>query len=366
MKKTNLLVVAMVGLAFLAGCKKKEEHTEAVAEPKKEVRAVWTKEQANEWYKDKGWLRGSDFIPSSAINQLEMWQAETFDTATINRELGWAESIGLNSMRVYLHHLAWQVDSTGFKNRMDQYLAIADKHHISTLFVVFDDCWLPTYEAGKQPEPKPGVHNSGWLRDPGDKIYQDSTLVTILERYVKDVLTTFANDKRIVLWDVYNEPGNSNYGNKSLPLLEKAFQWGREVNPSQPLSAGVWNFGLKELNAYQLANSDVITYHSYDVQSEHKKMIDTLRSWGKPLICTEYMARTRNSTFATIMPMLKDENIAAYNWGLVAGKTNTMYAWDTPMPDGKEPKVWFHDIFRKDGTPYSKEEITIIKKLTGK
>ncbi len=362
--KNIIPLIALIGLV-LVGCKKPEAQTEQTVEQPKPTREVWTKEQANEWYKDKGWLRGSDFIPSSAINQLEMWQAETFDTTTINRELGFAESIGLNSMRVYLHHLAWEVDSVGFKNRVDQYLTIADKHHIITLFVLFDDCWLPTYQAGKQPDPKPGVHNSGWLRDPGDKI-GDSTVTIVLERYVKDILTHFANDKRIILWDLFNEPNNSGYGKKSMALLEKAFQWGREVNPSQPLSAGVWNKDLIDFNNYQLANSDVTTYHNYSDEIEHKKWIDTLRTYGRPLICTEYMARTRGSLFKNIMPMLKAENIGAYNWGLVAGKTNTMYAWETPIPDGKEPKIWFHDIFRKDGTPYSKEEVKLIKSLTGK
>jgi hypothetical protein len=363
--KNKLLLIVLLAFTFVQ-CKRPESKTEKIVEPSKLVRNVWTKEQANEWYKDKGWLRGSDFIPSSAINQLEMWQAETFDTATIHRELGWAESIGLNSMRVYLHHLAWEIDSAGFKNRIDQYLTIADKHHISTLFVLFDDCWMPTYQVGKQPDPKPGIHNSGWVRDPGDKIHKDSTLIVLLERYVKDLLTHFANDKRIVLWDLYNEPGNSGYGNKSMPLLQKAFQWAREINPSQPLSAGIWNNDLIDLNTYQLANSDVTTYHNYSNPTDHKKWIDSLRTYGRPLICTEYMARTRGSRFDNIMPLLKTENIGAYNWGLVAGKTNTMYAWDTPMPDGREPKVWFHDIFRKDGTPYSKEEVKLIKSLTNK
>lgn len=293
-----------------------------------------------------------------------MWQAETFDTATINRELGWAASIGMNSMRVYLHHLAWEIDPEGFKDRVNQYLTIADKHGVSTLFVFFDDCWNPRYQAGEQPDPKPGIHNSGWVRDPGDLIHEDSTLIISLEKYVKDVLTRFANDKRIVLWDLYNEPGNSDYGNKSMPLLQKAFEWGREINPSQPLSAGVWREDLIDLNNYQLTNSDVITYHNYSIPDEHKQWIDSLRTYGRPLICTEYMARTRGSLFDNIMPMLKEENIAAYNWGLVSGKTNTIYAWDTPMPDGKEPKVWFHDIFRKDGTPYNKKEVDLIKSLT--
>jgi len=333
---------------------------------KQKVRDVWTAEQANEWYKQWGWLRGCDFIPSTAINQLEMWQAETFDAATIDKELGWAENIGLNCMRVYLHHLAWQTDKDGFKKRMGEYLNIADKHGISTIFVFFDDCWNPVYSAGKQPEPKPGVHNSGWVRDPGDLLTEDSTLIDTLETYIKDILNTFAVDKRIVLWDLYNEPGNNDLGNKSIPLVEKVFKWGREANPSQPLSVGLWTNGLTDLNRIQLANSDVITYHNYADSADHRTAIDSLRSYGRPLICTEYMARRNNSTFQTIMPLLKAENVGAINWGLVAGKTNTIFAWDTPLPDLVEPPLWFHDIFRNDGTPYSEEEIGVIKSLTDK
>ncbi len=329
-------------------------------------RTVWSKEKANEWYSSKGWLRGSDFIPSTAINQLEMWQAETFDPATIDRELGYAESIGLNCMRVFLHHVAWQEDKQGFKDRMNQYLAIANKHGISTMFVFFDDCWNESYHAGTQPQPKTGIHNSGWIRDPGKLYYEEPQLANTLEMYVKDVMTTFKDDNRILMWDLYNEPGNSGYGDKSLPLLAKIFTWGRQVNPSQPLSAGIWNKDLTALNTFQLANSDVINYHDYNPADVHQHTIDTLKKYGRPLLCTEYMARPRNSTFATVMPMLKRENVAAINWGLVEGKTNTKYAWDTPLPGGEDPKIWFHEIFKKDGSAYSTEETALIKSLTGK
>lgn len=328
--------------------------------------SVWSKEKANEWYTTKDWLRGSNFIPSSAINQLEMWQAATFDPVTIDRELGYAQSIGFNAMRVFLHHVAWQEDPEGFKKRMKSYLKIANRHRIGTIFVIFDDCWNDVYKAGPQPAPKVGIHNSGWLRDPGTLYHTEPLLKDTLEKYVKDILTTFKHDKRILLWDVYNEPGNSAYGNQSMDLLKNVFTWCRLVNPDQPLSAGIWNDKLRELNKFQLENDDVITYHNYSKEPEHAKVIDTLKPYGRPLICTEYMARTRGSMFANIMPLLKKNNVGAINWGLVAGKTNTMYAWDTPMPDGAEPKVWFHDIFRKNGTPYSKKEIILIKSLTGK
>jgi hypothetical protein len=271
----------------------------------------------------------------------------------------------MNCMRVYLHHLAWEIDKEGFKKRMNEYLEIADKNGIRTIFVFFDDCWNPVYQAGKQPDPKPGIHNSGWVRDPGELLFTKPEIITLLEEYVKDILTTFKDDNRIAMWDLYNEPGNSGYGNKSMPLLEKVFQWGREVNPSQPLSCGVWSYNLTDLNKFQLSHSDIITYHNYSDPENHQVMIDSLKRHNRPLVCTEYMARKHNSLFINIMPMLKEQNIGAINWGLVAGKTNTIYAWDTPIPDGSEPVLWFHDIFRKDGTPYRGDELQMILDLTG-
>jgi len=360
MNKKIYLGIAVLIMAF-AACQNSAKKTQEEAEP---VAKIWTKEQAKAWQDENGWLRGSNFNPSTAINQLETWQAETFDTATIDRELGWAENIGMNCMRVYLHHVAWEVDKDGFKGRMNKYMDIADNHGIKTIFVFFDDCWNATYHAGKQPDPKPGVHNSGWVRDPGDLLYEDSTLVDELEVYVKDILTTFKDDKRIALWDLYNEPGNSGYGNRSMPLLKKVFDWGWEVRPSQPLSAGVWNLSLSDLNKFQVENSDIITYHNYRGPEEHQAAIDTLKLYGRPLVCTEYMARRNNSLFTNIMPILKKEHIGAINWGLVAGKSNTKYAWDEPIPDGSEPPLWFHEIFHPDGTPYKQEEVDLIRSLT--
>lgn len=327
------------------------------------VGKVWSIEKANAWYKQHKWINGANFLPSTAINQLEMWQADTFDPATIDKELGWAEGIGFNTMRVYLHSLAWEQDPEGFKKRVDQYLSIANKHKIKTVFVFFDDCWNKLGKIGKQPAPKPGTHNSGWVQDPGDPNSKDSANFPALEKYVKDVMTHFQADKRILLWDLYNEPGNSGKLTTSFPLLKSVFIWARAVNPEQPISAGLWAWDYNELNAFQALNSDIITYHDYEEPQWHQRVIGMLRSHGRPMICTEYMARTKGSRFENVMPNLKKENIGAINWGLVDGKSNTKYAWDIPLPNGEEPKEWFHEVFRKDGTPYKKEEVELIKKL---
>ncbi len=253
MKKINVIALSFVFVFVLRFVPNAQQ-----------VAPVWSIEKANNWYNQHKWLTGSDYIPSTAINQLEMWQASTFDAATIDKELGWAENIGFNTIRVFLHSVAWKQDPIGFKKRVDQFLSIAERHHITPMFVFFDDVWNKTPKAGPQPAPKPGIHNSGWVQDPGQPASNDTTIFPQLEKYVKDVLKDFAHDKRILLWDLYNEPGNSGKKDSSLLLLTKIFQWAREINPDQPLSAGLWDWSFEKLNAFQLQNSDIVTYHDYE------------------------------------------------------------------------------------------------------
>jgi hypothetical protein len=333
----------------------------------------WSPEKANEWYNEKGWLLGCNYAPSSAVNQLEMWEAETFDPITIDRELGWAANLGFNSIRVFLHDLLWAHDPKGLLERMETFLNIADSHQIGVMFVLFDSVWNPFPAPGKR-EYKIGVHNSGWLQSPGIEILGDVSRHDELEGYVKGVISHFANDKRVHVWDLFNEPCNMNlssYGsheptNKAdlaLTLLRKVFKWSREVNPSQPLTSGVWigewcDMKVKELDRFMLETSDVITFHNYEAPEEMERRIKKLQRFNRPILCTEYMARGFNNTFESILPVFKQHNVSGYNWGLVAGKTQTSYPWDSwsVSYDG-EPSLWFHDIFRVDGTPYKEEEV---------
>lgn len=344
----------------------------------------WTRQKAQNWYDSKPWLVGANFLPSTAINQLEMWQAETFDPETIDRELGWAEEIGMNTMRVYLHDLLWKQDPEGFLKRMEQFLKIADKHNIKPMFVFFDAVWDPQPKLGEQPDPQPHVHNSGWVQSPHIDILKDEEKLDKLEPYVKGVLEHFKNDSRVLLWDLYNEPGNSGsaYGhlepeNKnelSMQLLKRVFRWARQVNPSQPLTAGVWtgeewskDGDLTPLNRYMLEKSDIITFHTYNDLNRSKERVESLKPWGRPLICTEYMARTADCTFAEHLPYFKKHRVGAINWGLVAGKSQTNYPWESWDKNfTEEPDVWFHDIFRPNGVPFDPNETELIKSLTGK
>lgn len=359
-----LLVISVLSLGMLYSYgQKKQKRTTAAPSA---ISTQWTVNKATNWYNNIDWISGANYLPATAINQLEMWQKETFDTSTISKEFDWAQNIGFNTMRVFLHSLIWKNDQQGFKTRINEYLAIADRHGIKTIFVFFDDCWNKEPRIGKQPDPKPGIHNSGWMQDPGQTASSDTTMFPQLQSYVTDVMTTFAKDKRILLWDLYNEPGNSGKKDSSAPLLKKVFQWARAVNPDQPISVGLWAWDFENLNELQLTNSDVITYHDYEEPQWHKRVIQLLKATGRPVICTEYMARIRNSRFSNTMPMLKEENIGAINWGFVSGKSNTIYAWDTPIPSGAQPVEWFHDIYFNDGTPYRQDEVNLIRILNGK
>ena len=353
-----------------------------------QARERWTVAEANAWYARMPWLVGCNFNPSTAINQLEMWQADTFDPDAIDRELGWAADLGFTSMRVFLHNLPYQEDRQGFLERMERFLSIAEKHDIGVMFVLFDGVWDPNPVSGKQRAPEPHLHNSGWVQAPGAKILGDPSRHDELAPYVQGVVTRFRDDPRVHCWDLFNEPDNANtnsYGSRGRKaeisnkaqmatlLLEKTFRWARAADPSQPLTAGVWGgFSVNEeerssIEKLMLGESDVISFHSYEKLPRVEQRVEQLRRFERPILCTEYMARPAGSRFDPVLGYFKKEKIGAYNWGFVAGKTQTQYPWDSwSRRYTAEPKEWFHEILRPDGAPYDTAEVEYIKALTGK
>jgi len=345
----------------------------------------WSESQANDWYQHQPWLVGSNFLPSNAINELEMWQAETFDPGEIDKELGWAEGIGMNTMRVFLHDLLWQQDSVGFQQRLDTFLEIASRHHIRPVLVLFDSCWDPNPKLGPQHPPIPGVHNSGWVQSPGAKALEDPSQEPRLRAYVEGVVGAFAKDPRVLAWDVWNEPSNTNGGaygkiepkdkqERVLALLPKVFTWARSAHPTQPLTSGLWIGDwsspekLDPIGRVQLEQSDVISFHNYSWPEDFEQHVVWLEQYKRPVLCTEFMARPMGSTFDTILPIAKKHNVAAINWGLVAGKSQTYLPWDSWEKPYvlQPPPVWFHEVFHADGTPYREREAELIQQLTGK
>jgi hypothetical protein len=347
--------------------------------------ARWSRERANEWYARQPWLVGCNFVPSTAVNQLEMWQPETFDATSIDRELGWAAQLGMNTVRVFLHDLLWEADAPGFVRQIDRFLEIAARHRIRTLFVLFDDCWHGNPRLGEQAPPVPGIHNSRWVQSPGADVVADRARWPRLEAYVRGVIGRFASDDRVLAWDLYNEPGNAFLGvlsqrgvrrhlrlagllvrlavrNGSLPLVEQAFAWARAAQPQQPLTVGVWGFS-RSLDRFVVQHADVLSFHHYRNARSLRRKIRFLASFGRPLLCTEFMARTAGSRFETHLPVFREDRVGCYCWGLVAGKTQTIYRWRDAGGAG-EPPVWFHDVLRRDGTPYREEEADLLRALT--
>ena len=332
----------------------------------------WSIERANQWQKNQSWIVGCNYVPSSAINQIETWQAESFDPKTVDRELGYAQELGFNTVRIFLHDLVWEADPSGFKKRLSEFLDICQKHRMRALVTFFTNgCYGFEGEPrlGKQPDPAPGVHNSGWVQSPGAAIVNDPTKWKRLENYIKDVLGSFAQDDRILMWCLYNEPENTKKGAKSLPLMRKVFEWARSVNPSQPLTAPIWHFPNSRTTSMDIVcflgeNCDVMSFHCYGDAEEMKQFIRLLKGFDRPILCTEYMGRPK-STFQAILPILKAERVGAISFGLVAGKMNTYFPWRNKAGSA-EPKIWFHDILRRDGSPFDPHETALIKGLTSR
>ena len=348
----------------------------AAAEPGR-----WSADRANRWYQAQGWLAGANYVTSTAINQLEMFQPATYDPQRIDRELGAARSHGFNTMRVFLHDQLWAQDRQGFQNRLAQFVGIAANRGIKPLFVLFDSCWDPFPRLGPQRAPRPGVHNSGWVQSPGAEHLDDPRYSGILQDYVTGVLTQFRNDERVLGWDLWNEPDNParvyrNVERKDkqqlvAELLPQVFRWARAVDPAQPLTSGVWNGNWGDpgsrsaISGIQLDNADVITFHSYGAPADFEARIAELAPLGRPIVCTEYLARPRGSSVEGILPIAKRHNVGAFNWGLVAGKTQTYLPWDSwDHPYTTPPKVWFSDLLLPDGRPFRDSEIQTIRSLT--
>jgi hypothetical protein len=355
----------------------------AAAEPPRASgeQSRWSPDRANRWYQAQGWLVGANYITSNAINQLEMFQAGTFDPRRIDTELGWAQFHGLNTARVFLHDQLWAQDRQGFQGRLAQFVAIAARHRIKPLFVLFDSCWDPFPRVGRQRAPRPGVHNSGWVQSPGAERLDDRRYTGVLYDYVTGVLSQFRDDDRVLGWDLWNEPDNparvyrqverKDKQERVADLLPQVFSWARTVNPRQPLTSGVWQGDWADpqrrsaISGIQLDNSDVITFHCYDKPDAFEGRITELSPLGRPILCTEYMARTKGSTIEGVLPIAKQHNVGAINWGLVAGKTQTYFPWDSwDHPYPTIPKMWFHDLLRPDGQPFQDTEIQTIRTLT--
>jgi len=330
----------------------------------------WDLARIREWYKTQFPIFGCNYVPSFAVNSTEMWQCfDELTEETVRSELTLAAATSMNSVRVFLQFIVWEHDPDEFKKRFDRFLHLASGCGLSVMPILFDDCAFSGKEPypGPQNPPVPGVHNSGWTASPGFTRADDPEHLPKLQAYVLDVVGSFKDDERIVVWDMYNEPGNSDRGDRSMPLLRAAFKWSRDANPSQPLTAGCWSwenplFGV-EIAALEL--SDIVSFHSYNDVSVTTRQIEMLQGFNRPLLCTEWLHRPNNNHVSSHLPLFKDYKIGIYNWGLVQGRTQTNLSWSTmngePDPD---PVIWQHDFYTPEHIPYCADEIVLLKSFT--
>lgn len=355
---------------------------------KKSSEARWPESDVWTWYRSQPWLMGCNFLPSTAINQLDMFQPDDYDRnrAVLVRELDWAHGLGMNTLRIFLHDLLWTSDADGFFGRLDDFLDLCASRKIRPLMVFFDSCHRPEPRSGRQPEPVWGLHNPGWAQSPAVSYLMDERQWTRLEAYVKSVLRRHGGDDRILAWDLYNEPCHAGFdgipekASSCKKLVSEVFEWAREAAPCQPMTVGVWghpdptlDHNAEALSAFDrtvldvqitaLAQSDFVSFHNYAPKADLQAQIARLELFARPIFCTEYMARPQGSTFADALPILKNAGIAAYNWGFVSGKSQTIFPWGSPE-GAPEPAVWFHDILRGDGSPFDPEEINLLLALS--
>lgn len=322
---------------------------------------MWSEQKIRDWYNEQPWIFGFNYVPSYAVNATEMWQAEHFDAAVVEQELRAGAALGYNTCRVFMQYLLWKDNKEALFGVFDAFLNIAAACGMRVMPILFDDCAFAGKEPylGKQDDPLPGVHNSGWTPSPGFANADSEEEQQLLQAYVTEFVTRYGQDERIVLWDLYNEPGNSDRKEKSLPLLKNVFAWARSCSPMQPLTSGVWAFAAFDTPCAEL--SDIVTFHDYCAREVTEKRVAQMEAYGRPVVCTEWLHRPNHNLFETHMAYYKEKNIGIVNWGLVNGRTQTYLDWNREKnPLTGLPAVWQHDLFHSDLTLYSKEEADLI------
>ncbi|TGG93538.1 1,4-beta-xylanase [Natronospirillum operosum] len=354
--------------------------------------ARWSAERANAWQQANAWQCGFNYLPRNAVNFPDMWRADNFSPDLIRQELGWARDCGFNSLRTNLPFVVWQHDGAGLLERMEIFLSIASEQGLSVVFCPLDDCEFSGGDpsAGAPPAPVPGLHNSRAVGSPGRRWVMDRPLHHAVVYYVGALVDHFRSDARVLFWDLYNEPGNRMVFAKdgehsfsqaleqhSMALMEAAFRRVRDIDPIQPLTVAAWHmpapweptptpYYQHPLDQAALEWSDLVSFHAYREPEILNRVLEQLAALGRPMICSEWMARHVNSTIENQLELFCRHNVHCYQWGLVRGATQTHLPWPDvvlrqQVPSERSDDTWFHDLLEPDGTPHRSEEIGLIR-----
>ena len=350
----------------------------------------WSIDKAWTWYNSRPWLRGCNYMSADCANRVDQWQELGFEERfkTTESEFKLLKQTGFNTIRIIPEFVVWQQEHDGFMQRFERYLSLCNKYGISCMVVLANDCMPP--KTDKWEMPYIGEQHYDWGYHGGKKHSQHGVHLgpaphfylddeKSREEYLKmvrELVTTYKDDERICVWDVYNEPGNSRRGAITLPNVKRMFEVVRECDPCQPLTSGVFapkgdeDIPWTEVERYILDNSDIISYHSYAKFLDHIRLIKRLKKEGRPIINTEWLGRTLGNTVFDNFPLFYLENIGCYNWGFVAGKYQTYEPWEATWAQyeaGERTDVdftkWFHDLYRPNHRPYDPKEIELIKEI---
>lgn len=345
----------------------------------------WTAEKANNWAKNRRWTVGFNYVASNCVNRMEQWQAYEHEQKipVFEREFALAEEVGFNAIRSVLPLEPWLYEHDGFMRRLDNFLTLANRHGLGVMIVFGNDCCVPKSQwqpAKFGPQPVDWGYHGGVIRSPhagnpemGYSLLDDPELRQAWTKMVDEIVGEYAHDERVDIWDIFNEPGNSRRGMTSAGAMADFFDAARKHDPVQPLTAGVWTVNrtntLPEIEQLAMELSDVISYHDYGSFDHSVGVIERLRKLGRPLFNTEWLNRTLHNNVATHLPLYYLENVGVYNWGFVAGKSQTYEPWDSLWNNyAKNPAadydftVWQHDLFRPSLRPYDPHEIETFRK----
>lgn len=324
----------------------------------------WTADRAQAYMQRFPCLKGCNYVPAYCYNYIQMWY--DFRTEEIRRELGFARDCGINSLRIFLPLFAWQQDGQWalVKERFAAFLDMAEAFGM-TIMPTFQ----PNYgfvEKGQPPKAptvhfRPGCHVNHWQYPNTGTVtlLGNSELLGAIKDWFTDIIDMYGDDERIVAWDLWNETPEAERG-----ALEWLFFFARDIGAAQPLTASWEAFDL----------SDVITFHNYTKPGGEPRYpvgeslaflpeLERALAQERPVLCTEWLARTEGNTFETVLPYYRKHHIHFYFWGLCAGSAQYHFPWG--WPEGSpEPKRWFHCILYPDGTPYRDEEIESLRAFT--
>ena len=357
------------------------------------MRRRWTKEEAWKWYSSRPWVMGLNYVPSITLHCAELWQEDTHDEVmkSVKKEFSLMEDIGLNSVRMFMPFSIWYYDREKFLLRLDKFLTALDKHGISMMPVIFNDCVGFGKPEDIRPKRSTGWHSydighhgghkdnpfTGERKRQGWIYWDEEEWRPVMVEYLQALVGRFRCDGRIYAWDIWNEPGNSNRHNMSVPYLKRAFEITRELDPIQPLTAGVWfypqDYGISwqaEVESIQrlaLDESDIITFHQYEGFERVKNVVARLKAEERPMLNTEWLNRVQNNLMEDNLPLYYDEKIGSYSWGLVAGKSQHFLPWDELWKNKSLPlNRWQHDLFDTFYTPYDRKELDLMRSLSPK